>query len=168
MTDLHMKWFSGVVIAVVVFAVIAAFILVGSPQNARNKKIDDIRTMHLSSLQYELAEYWRVHKTMPDSLEELPSGGRSMMLRDPQTNVEYGYTTLSDSSFELCAVFSAKSEVVPSLYGRVPYNPYGQFLENAEQWDHEVGRVCFIRTINPAYYTEHTNDGAMKPVPATL
>ena len=167
MTDLHMKWFSGVVMTVVAIAAIAALVLVGSPQNARNKKIDDIRIMHLSSLQYDLAEYWRVHKTVPDFLEELQLGGRGVVVRDPQTNDVYGYATLGDSSFELCAVFLTKSDTVSSLYSREPYTPYGQFLENAEQWDHGVGRVCFTRTINPAYYAELTHDGAIKPVPVT-
>jgi hypothetical protein len=70
---------------------------------------------------------------------------------DPETKANYEYVVKSNLVFELCATFAAKSSegqnmTYPMYYG----SPFGQ------NWDHEVGRVCFERTIDPELYPAPT------------
>lgn len=161
-----MKWFSGAVIGFVVIAALGAFILVGSPQKEREKKIDSIRMSHLSMLQYEIAEYWRVHKALPATLAELRPNGTINLPVDPESGQLYEYRTLTSTSFEVCATFSVESEPMQSAYAEPLYPSYGQFIQNPEQWNHTLGRSCFTRQINETYYINTALPDPVKVVPA--
>ncbi len=151
-----MKWFSFVVIAIVVASVIGGLVLVGSPREARARAADNIRTSQLSILQYDIAEFWRQEKTLPENLALLrPIEGEAGLPKDPTTGAQFGYSVVNTSTFRLCATFETESISEESMYyPRMGTEFSGPFIGNEQEWKHGVGETCFERRINDAYYRE--------------
>jgi len=106
---------------------------------------------------------------LPDTLTQLsnPLSG-SIVPQDPefQKGKVYEYQKVSDRSFQLCATFDLpipKGWVPGQQGGGVVYpmtttrdaavssvTPYPGGI--GDSWDHEAGRACFTRTIDPDLY----------------
>lgn len=123
--------------ALVVAVVVAGLFAVGSPSTAREARADEQRRMHLMELHHELSRHMAEEGSLPDSLEELnrfsefgpaPFDPR----RDPETGELYEYTKLSDSEYEVCAVFNTSDQ------DRRDYGPFPQL-------QHDPGRNCYER-----------------------
>ncbi len=65
---------------------------------------------------------------------------------DPETSKSYEYIKGENASFELCAEFSLPS----SGDGAASREFYYAYQD--DNWEHEVGRQCFKRTIDPERY----------------
>jgi hypothetical protein len=71
-----------------------------------------------------------------------------MVPEDPQTNEAYEYKKTGSLSFEICANFNKASEAVGT-----PSVVYPEYVGKVgENWQHEAGRACFTRTIDPELY----------------
>lgn len=150
--------------------VIWSFTVIGTPNEQRAWRLDERRIQDLQSIQWQVINFWQQKEKLPLNLEELmnPISGFSMPV-DPEFekgNVyEYSRST-GRYSFELCATFSA---VMPKGWqeydGGVRPMFGGGFSEDMavssypypgggmnDSWDHEVGRTCFERTIDPEIY----------------
>lgn len=141
------RWFVRLSATAVAGAIVAGFVLAGSPARERLVCTDLRRISDLSTLQNEIVNYYRVKSTLPQSLDQLTnsiSGFRSS--NDPQSGRPYEYRVTGTLSFQLCADFSLRTvqEKPPA------YSPPG--LRNGWNWAHEAGRGCFTRTIDPAFY----------------
>ncbi len=134
--------------ALVLLSLVAGFLVMGSPSTARDLKFDTRRTEDLSTMQYQIVEYWRTVGTLPGELADIRDEISGYVVPiDPDTGVAYGYTKKSELVFELCATFSQ-----PSVgNGTTPRAVYGL----NETWDHEAGRQCFERTIDPERYPQY-------------
>lgn len=161
------KWF-GIVSGVLVLGLIVwSFSVTGSPMNQRKLRIDQRRIDDLQSIQWQVISYWQQKEKLPESLDAFIDPLSSYMVpRDPefQKGKVYEYRKTADKSFELCATFD-----LPIPKGWVPGNtggvyPMGEMRDVAvsavapypggvgESWDHEAGRACFTRTIDPDIY----------------
>ena len=91
---------------------------------------------------------------LPENREELNGIIDVYLPVDPETKEEYEYRKTGDLSFELCATFSRVSEE-KNPYGYPEY-PRPMMDSKAgiesQDWDHEAGRYCFQRTIDPELY----------------
>lgn len=142
-------WSSSILIFI---AVVAGFFIVGSPATQRDRRFDEQRVNNLQILQTEIINYWTLKDQLPSNLDALKnsvSGFNPPV--DPQTGRPYEYNIKSKLSFELCADFkkpslnrssNAKERLPDSIYN----DPYSQ------NWDHNVDRSCFARTIDPQLY----------------
>jgi len=149
----------------VIVAVVAGFMIVGSPSEQRSLRFDEKRVQDLQSIQSQVLTYWQQKEKLPETLTDLanPLLGQSVS-RDPEfeSGKEYEYSTKGKLTFELCATFalpmpkgweeySKGGGIEPMIYredGSVSSYPYpGPFGTN-ESWDHEAGRTCFERTID--------------------
>ena len=148
-----LMWF-GVVI--IVIAIVAGFIIVGSPNKQRSLRFDQQRLNDLQNIQYQITNYWQKTGNLPATLSEMydPLSGFTLP-RDPKSNVQYEYSVKSSTSFSLCATFDLGTDQVGSVNGQ----PYLKTMPNILQstgesssWDHGVGRACFERTIDPRLY----------------
>ena len=147
-----MKFFSYVVIAVVLVMVVAGFFIAGSPQEVRLRGFDERRVNDLQTLQSNIINFWTNKAKLPDSLSLLKDDVTGFVPpHDPQTAQSYEYHVKSTLTFSLCATFAMPSiEVARSVPARpkpFPYDGYGN-----ENWQHTAGRVCFDRTIDPDVY----------------
>jgi len=129
----------------VYLAIIVAFISVGSPAQQRGLRYDDQRVSDLSSIQWQLTEYYRQKQILPTMLSEMTTGlSQYTPPTDPENGSVYVYKKTGELTFDLCANFAferqdnAKSRVV--------------FESTQNDWFHSAGDYCFARTIDPDFY----------------
>ncbi len=155
----------------VLVALVVGVLIVGTPGNQRLVRFDERRINDLASIQWQIVEYWQAKGTLPTELSLLndPLSGYSAPA-DPE-GVPYEYRVTGELSFELCATFALASSAVRGGSDRqIPYYVYPETgAEN--NWEHEAGRACFERTIDPKKYpprgaTTDTGVSSLKPVPA--
>lgn len=133
-----MKYFVYGVIGVVCVAVIAGFFVVGSPVNERAKQLDLRRISDLTSLQYQIINYWQAKEKLPETLFALKDDLRGIAIpSDPETGAAYEYAIKGSNQFELCAIFVRAGQ---------------GYTTPSDEWVHGAGRTCFTRTIDKDLY----------------
>jgi len=154
----------------VAFIIWFSFVVMGSPSEQRKLRLDDRRVQDLQSIQYQVINYWQQKEKLPESLKELanPLSGFSLPV-DPEfeKGLVYEYKAVDKMSFELCATFALPIPKGWREYNNGRYMPAVNFSEKGmdvsnsypypgggmnESWEHEIGRTCFIRTIDPDIY----------------
>lgn len=155
--------FTTIATILVLAAVVAGFMTIGSPAQQRLLRFDERRIQDLQSIQSQVVTYWQQKEVLPKSLSDLenPLVGYGVPM-DPEFEEgrEYEYAVKGPLTFELCATFALPMPkgwqeyggggVIPMYEGRdmgVSYPYPGPFGSN-ESWDHEAGRTCFERTID--------------------
>ncbi len=134
-------------IIAIVAAIAVGFMVIGSPRTQRLMRIDDQKVYNLQEIQAQVMNYWQAKQTVPDTLAELTDSFSGYKVSaDPQTGAHYEYKKISTTSFELCATFNTKSRNDAGSFARPAY--YGM----EETWQHEAGRTCYTRTIDPTLY----------------
>ncbi len=160
----------GVILAplFIIASIIWSFSIIGSPSEQRAWRMDEQRIQDLQSLQWQVISYWQQKESLPADIKELsnPLSGFAIPV-DPEftDGLVYEYEIIKDTTFSLCATFSADmpqgwqeysngggvmpmfSESRDMAVSSYPY-PGGK----NESWDHNVGRTCFERTIDPELY----------------
>ena len=134
---------------VVLFIIVSGFFLIGSPSESKNRVEDSIRESDLSSIQYNITNFWQQKSRLPENLEEIVDPLTLVSLPvDPDTGLNYEYKVLGENKFELCAIFetsSAKFENESMIKKVSPvYNDNG--------FTHKAERTCFERTIDPEFF----------------
>lgn len=141
------------VAVVVVASIISGFFIIGTPGDARGYRLDEQRVSDLQTVQWQLVNFWQQKEVLPASLNELndPISGFVLPV-DPETGESYRYERTSNSSFRLCATFSAEDRYIEPTYARpVTAIPSGE-KSGGDTWEHTAGEVCFDRTIDPERY----------------
>ncbi|OGN09450.1 MAG: hypothetical protein A3C61_01255 [Candidatus Yanofskybacteria bacterium RIFCSPHIGHO2_02_FULL_39_10] len=166
----RIKIFDWAIVAVVLASIVAGFFIAGSPMNQRLIKMDERRVSDLQTIQWQIINYWQRKESLPVSLNDLadPISG-FIVPKDSQTGQVYEYNVLGGLKFELCAVFSTTSldEGVQRQAQQpkaVPIAIDGRSSYISDVWWHDVGRVCFERTIDPDLYPP-LNNKDIKPQP---
>lgn len=162
----HARFFHALIAGLAVLGLIVwSFTVIGSPKKQRDLRFDQRRVDDLQSIQYQVINYWQQKEKIPQTLADLSDPISSYMVPvDPEVErgKMYEYRPTGNLSFELCATFS-----LPMPKGYVDYSggvrplmgsggrdiavssyPGGK----ADSWDHESGRTCFTRTIDPDIY----------------
>jgi type II secretory pathway pseudopilin PulG len=118
----------------VVAAVAAGLVLLGSPREARLHRLDDQRLSAIQALSNTVAAYSQAHKALPDTLEQVAADQNWLTpsaLRDPETGAPYEYRKTGQAAYELCARFATTTDDDVPLH-----------------WRHGPGRACFSQTSN--------------------
>lgn len=144
---LGFKIFIGAVCAAVLAAIVFGLALSGSPESARSRQFDDMRSANLQEISFALESYFNVNGGLPTALDNLlVKGGYPVnSLKDPKTKENYEYKIIGGGKYELCAVFETDS-AENSYSNNVPrpLYPYpGQ--EAVNFFEHGIGRNCFSR-----------------------
>jgi hypothetical protein len=133
-----------------VLAVLAGFLIVGTPSDMRAHRFDAQKVSDLQSVQWEIVNHFQQTRELPESLGELNdtiSGYRAPL--DPQTKEPYMYEVTGENSFALCTTFNRASQ---DLGGQGEFASRDMAYPSTgidENWEHTAGEVCFDRTINP-------------------
>lgn len=125
--------FFGAVTAIVIAAIIAALVLIGSPSEQRKLRFDEHRVQDLIIIESEVRHYWTTHDELPTGLGSLVRPGVRLP-DDPQTGKPYEYKALGDMRYELCARFETDTSDAPPWQGPA--------------WRHGVGRTCFEKELD--------------------
>lgn len=127
----------------VVISIIVGFIVMGSPQKQRMKRMDAQRIFALQNIQQQVVNYWRRNSRLPNSINDAMGNYSYIPLVDPSTKKPYVYKTTGYNSYKLCAVFDLKNSGIQSGYG---------YSINSGLWKHDAGEVCFDRVIDSGKY----------------
>jgi len=129
----------------------AGFYVLGTPQSQRMLRYDSQKVSDLQNIQWQIVNYWQQKGILPATLVELQDPISGFMIPiDPQAKVPYEYEKTGNLSFDLCAEFNKSLEATNDSVARITYlKPMGKLNEN---WQHEAGRQCFSRTIDPELY----------------
>lgn len=126
-------------------SLITGFIIVGSPMTARAMRFDVERTNDLSTIQWQVINFWQQKGALPVNMSDLNDSISGFAIPvDPETGKSYVYETTSDLGFKLCADFALAA---PENQSQV---------RGTENWQHGAGHVCFDRTIDPDLYPVNT------------
>jgi len=147
--------------AVVLTSIVIGFFIIGTPATQRDRRFDDQRVGDLQMLQDRIVNYWTQKEELPDQLSQLEDSISGFIVpTDPKSKQPYEYAVIDPLSFELCADFSIPSQNFNSLdKNSRSYPIYDSFQQN---WEHEAGRACFTRTIDPELYKN--NKGITEPM----
>ncbi|MDQ3076874.1 MAG: DUF5671 domain-containing protein [bacterium] len=142
------KLFVGISTLLVLGSIILGFIVIGSPRTQRLMRYDQMKVSDLQSIQGQIVYHFQQKQQLPITLEELndPLSGY-ILPTDPETKALYEYQRVSTTSFKLCATFNRPTNI------REQSMAQDYYMRSAnENWIHDVGRVCFDRTIDPQKY----------------
>ncbi len=146
-----------IAVGVVIASVVVGFIASGSPFRVRLEKQDEQRVMDLQTLQNQIVSvHWQSKGLLPQTLEDLKDSINGFVAPvDPQTKQPYEYIRKGELSFALCATFETKTQstpggAFPATREKYPTPAYPYDMNS--NWAHDVGRVCFDRTIDPKLY----------------
>jgi hypothetical protein len=145
-------------LVLVLAAIIAGFVVVGSPSKQRALRFDAQRVSDLSTVQWQIISYWQQKGKLPASLDMLNDPISNFTIpKDPDTVVSYEYASTTKYSFDLCATFFEKSQDGIGRGGSYPGMSYSTDVAYptggvSNSWTHAAGRVCFSRTIDPDKY----------------
>jgi hypothetical protein len=144
----YINWATGVLI---VLAVAAGFLIIGSPQNQRALRLDQQRLNDLQSLQSQIINFYQQKERLPQTLAELndPLSYYTVPV-DPQTKQPYDYSVKGALQFEVCADFTTEGGVDP--YGPRSVAMPVAYGVSESKWEHKAERTCFTRTIDPELY----------------
>ena len=151
------KMFLWITAGVVAVSIVFGFFTAGSPFKARLYRFDEQRVNDLQGVQSQLVSYWIQKQVLPQDLTALNNDISGYQIpTDPETGAAYQYSTNGPLSFTLCAQFDLASDAAISFPQVVPMS-----MDRAMQnWNHESGRQCFTRTIDPQLY-----QGQLPPKP---
>jgi hypothetical protein len=116
----------------VVAAVAAGLVLLGSPREARLHRLDDQRLSAIQALSNTVDGYRQAHGALPDTVGQLAAdqtGLAPSVMRDPETGAPYEYRKTGPAAYELCARFATTTDDDVPLH-----------------WRHGPGRACFSQT----------------------
>lgn len=149
------NWGVGVI---VLATIIAGFFIIGSPQAIRAQKQDAVRISDLQNIQWQVVNYWQQKEKLPAKLSDLndPISGNVIPV-DPATKEPYEYRVTGARAFEICATFAKAGTNQAGGISR-PVEPMGLGggKDIADNWQHDAGRVCFDRTIDPERYPPYS------------
>jgi hypothetical protein len=157
----------GIATTVLVFAtIVAGFFIVGTPQQARQHRLDQQKISDLQQIQSEVVSYYQAKQKLPVGLSDLNNSLSYFTLpKDPQTGQDYGYRiTTPPYSFEVCATFNdSGSSMGSDKYAPRPVDPVAMHVGGGmDNWQHQAGQTCFERTIDPELYPALNNNAPVK------
>ncbi len=120
----------------VIAAIAAGAAIIGSPEKARIRGLDEQRIDALQRLEAAISVYSDRQGKAPPSLQALADrqgGLRPTNLRDPVTDEFYQYRIIGPDSYQLCATFGG------------PSSP-----DEEVRWRHGSGIACFAFKIGKA------------------
>ena len=124
------RWLIVLAFVVITAAVVASFLVAGTPAERRAVRLDERRVADLSHLSQAIDAHWKREKRLPASLDVVATKpGRRLGTTDPVTAAPYGDTVTGPRAYRLCAVFTTDSARRRTRQGT--------------KWDHGVGRQCF-------------------------
>ena len=146
------KLFAWVVSFVVLASIVSGFFIIGTPAVQRDRRFDEERVSDLQILQSEIVSYWDQKDVLPQNLSDLENSISGFTVqKDPETAESYEYRVIDSLTFELCATFKRSSNDFGVVSVTTDPRLY-RGISSRQNWEHEVGRTCFERIIDPELY----------------
>lgn len=124
---------AGIVSLVVASAIVTGMVILGSPSDARAKRLDALRVTELLGITTAINYFHSENGRLPATLDELSKQPGVRISMDPATGAPYRYRVLGAEEFELCGTFERASEVREG--------------SGVDVWHHPAGAYCFMKKI---------------------
>ena len=124
---------AGIVSLVVASAIVTGMVILGSPSEARAKRLDARRVTELIGITTAVNYFHSEKGRLPASLDELSKEPGVRISTDPTTGAPYRYRVFGAEEFELCGTFERASEA--------------QEGSGVDVWQHPPGDHCFTRKV---------------------
>ena len=157
------KRYVGIGVAILaIVTIVAGFFIVGTPAQARLARFDAQKVSDLQNIQSQVITYWQAKQKLPTVISDLDNSfSYGPVPTDSQSGEPYVYQVTGALSFKLCAKFNAQSRGNQNFTSQGPYYdsrftnvpvPAGGKSMMQDNWQHDMGQVCFDRTIDPSFY----------------
>jgi len=146
---------SSLVLVLAVFA--SALFFVESPQETRDRKLDNQVLGSFSVIDNAINNYYQDTGQLPPDLAELRSQEASVIrdnLKHPVSGQAYEYKITGDKSYELCAEFRTSN---------LDENEFRRYEYYRDRWPHDKGYQCLAQTVK-----QDKNPSTKAPVPAPV
>lgn len=142
------KIVAGIVGVLLLASIISGFFIAGTPSEQRAVRFDEERINDLMMIQDQVVSYAISNSSLPENGEVLTDWAGELPL-DPDTNLPYTYTKVSDTEFTMCATFSTEQTdtELQSYYPMYTEKAIDAQLIGGVTWKHTVGDYCFTRTV---------------------
>jgi len=145
----RMTWRIGAIV-LVVGSIVLGFTVIGSPRTQRLVRYDSQKVSDLQNIQSQVLSYWQMKKSLPTNVNDLNDDLSYFVIpTDPETDLQYEYSVVSPTTFKLCATFNLDSNAKNA--NDINAGRYDMMGTN-ENWNHQAGKQCFERTIDPERY----------------
>lgn len=134
-------YFYGALI-IIIATFVSALLIVESPQQARDHKLDNAILEDFNIIADGLNNYYDKNQKLPATLEELESEVLFVTeenFKDLETNQVYEYKVIGDGEYQLCAIFRTSNVDGQDVNDR--FYPRGG-------WPHEAGKQCIGQNID--------------------
>ena len=120
---------AGVASLVVLAAIVAGVVMLGSPSEERARRVDRRLVENLRDIKVTVDYYYAENGRLPASLHELAKEPVIRISKDAVPGGVYRYRVLGAEDFELCGTFERASE--------------RQEGSGVDVWQHPAGEHCF-------------------------
>tara|TARA_B100000508_G_scaffold3170_1_gene2469 strand:- start:799 stop:1704 length:906 start_codon:yes stop_codon:yes gene_type:complete len=131
---------------VVLVSLVLGFMNAETPQQAREKRLDETQVSDLREIQWRIQDHLAAGGETPETLFEVYAG--MTIPTAPENRPPYEYVN-TESGFMLCATFATESVEDRYGYNRPYYAPDTDYptITNPDDWYHPQGDYCFERTV---------------------
>ncbi|MDD4661662.1 MAG: DUF5671 domain-containing protein [Candidatus Pacebacteria bacterium] len=119
-------------LAIVLIGLVSAFLIVESPTETRNRKIDQNILQDFNNIKYSIDNYYNKYQKMPQDLIDVQE---DFNIINPQTNEKYTYNVIVGTRYRLCTEFLSSNL-------EKKYNYYDG------TWKHDKGYQCIEKEAN--------------------
>lgn len=132
-------FYSSLVLVLIIFT--SAFLVIESPTEARNKKIDQKTINDLDMINRAVDEFYNDKKVLPVTLKDIEIEKYQYMefnqFIDPDTGTYYEYKVIDDKKFELCTDFLSSN-----------LDSDNRSYDYHSSWKHDKGYQCISRRVS--------------------
>lgn len=141
-----------IVSALVLISIVGGFFYIGSPAEQRKRNQDVQRVNDLTSIQWQVVNYYQSKAKLPATLEDLNDPISGFIVPPGPGGEVYEYKVKAPLVFEICATFETESTAKDELNSmKTTQGMYPENIYNAN-WSHKAERTCFERPIDPEKY----------------
>lgn len=151
-------------LAFILFSIILAFSIIGSPRTQRLMKYDEQKVESLRNLKYYINEYYRQNGKLPEKLADVNESYYTIPV-DPQTKDSYVYKKSGSVDYKLCAEFNLdySDHKTKVYYG----NGSIRDMNDINSWEYTKGEHCFDLKVDD-YIIQDAEYRKKTPVPVSM
>lgn len=124
---------------VIIIAFVTSFFIVESPNEARNRKLDEKVINNLDAVKRGIDQYYIDNKKLPQTLEDVSNEKYDFLTSEQFVEVStgkyYGYNPLEEKKYELCALFNSSN---------MENNTNDYYYST---WKHDMGYQCITKRV---------------------
>jgi hypothetical protein len=137
----------------IVAAIVAGFVVLGSPRTQRLVKYDQTKISDLQNIASQVRYFYDTNKVLPQTLTEIAQGNAYGVgtYTDVQTSKPYVYKIINATTFEVCAVFNKDFKYNSGITSINEPVTKSDEQGVVEVWGaYKAGESCFRQIVGPS------------------